>query len=174
LIVAILGFFGANDFGVARPSGLSVLAGEAIVLLATAFLATRDTRRTLAFALAAAVLYCLSLWLGHRLNALDGSDWLVLSLALMPALGMTIRAAAFGREGDNAAVATLRALEFLAASVVIFCAGAAIALLVLDSIADCILVLCGAMAGLVVLPALTTAIFDLFPPRASLDAYRIR
>jgi hypothetical protein len=30
------------------------------------------------------------------------------------------------------------------------------------------------VAGLVVLPALVTAIFDLFPPKARLDAYRVR
>jgi hypothetical protein len=35
-------------------------------------------------------------------------------------------------------------------------------------------VLCGSVAALLVFPALTTAIFDFFPPRVSLDAYRAR
>lgn len=173
LTIAVLGFFGANDFGVARPLGFSVLAGEAIVLLAMAFLATRDTRRTLAFGLASAVLYGLSLWIGHRLNA-SAISWPFLSLSAMPALAMAIGASGFAREGDNAAVALLRALEMLSAAVAFFCAGAAMAALALGAVAGCLLVIFGTGAGLVLLPALTTAIYDLFPPRASLDAYRIR
>ena len=173
LIFAILGFFGAEHSATAAHDVRGLAAGT-IAVVAIAYLATRDLRRTLAVIITAAVLYCLSIWIAHRLPVSGSNDWLVFSLVLMPVLGMAIRTSAFGREGDNAAVATLRALELLAASVVFFCAGAGIVLMALDSIAGGILVLCGALAGLVVLPALTTAIFDLLPPRASLDAYRVR
>lgn len=174
LIFAVLGFFGADRSAVAMSHNVRGLAAGMIVLVWVACLAIRDLRRILAAIIVAVALFCLSIWAARRPVVWGGDDWLVLSLALMPAMGMAILASIFGREGDNTAVATLRAMEQLAASVVSFCAGAAVALLAFHSIPGCILVLCGAVAGLVVLPALVTAIFDLFPPKARLDAYRVR
>jgi hypothetical protein len=47
-------------------------------------------------------------------------------------------------------------------------------MLALGPIAGAVLALCGSVAALLLFPALTAAIFDLFPPRVSLDAYRAR
>jgi hypothetical protein len=174
LIFAVLGFFGADRSAVAMSHNVRGLAAGTIVLILVAGLAMRDLQRILAVVIAAVALFCLSIWAARHPAGSGGKDWLLLSLALMPAMGVAILASAFGREGDNTAVATLRAMEQLAASVAFFCAGAAVALLAVHSIAGCILVLCGAVVALAVLPALITAIFDLFPPRARLDAYRVR
>jgi hypothetical protein len=174
MICAALGLFDENKGAAATPYALTALAIGAIVIVVTAGCATRDVRRTISFLLAVAVLYCLSIWIMRRLHSPVDRIWFYLSPSALPALAMTIAASAFAREGDNVTVATLRALERLAASIAFYCSGAVVALLVLGSVAGSLLMIAGAVAGAIMLPAFMTLLFDLFPPRASLDAYRIR
>jgi hypothetical protein len=172
LIFTVLGIFGGAVQFV--PFDGWIAASTAVLFVAVAYLATRDLRRTVALCLSIAILFCVACWTGCRL-VLEGRDlWLPFALAAFPALIMASRSAAFARDGDNAAVATLRSFEMLAEITVFFCLGAAIAMLALGPIAGAVLALCGSVAALLLFPALTAAIFDLFPPRVSLDAYRAR
>jgi hypothetical protein len=174
LIFAVLGFFGAPQDVRSTPFDVWVLAAMGALFAATAYLATRDLRRAIAFCITMAILFCLARWTDHRLALADRDPWLLLALAALPTLTMAASSAAFARDGDNAAVAMLRSLERLAANIVFFCFGAAASMFVLGPIAGAVLALCGSVAALLVFPALTAAIFDLLPPRISLDAYRVR
>jgi hypothetical protein len=78
------------------------------------------------------------------------------------------------RAGDTVAVATLRSFEQFAVPVVFYSLAATLVLCISGAAAAAILISFGGVAALIVFPALTTAIHDLFPPRVSLDAYRIR
>lgn len=172
LIFAVLGIFGGQDSGATWP--FPVLSAEGVLFAVLAYAATRNMRRTIAVLLTVAILACLASWVRARL-AIGGQE-LVLAIAVgaAPALIMAIQSARFARGGDAVAVSGLRATEQLAIPIVFFSAASSIALLPLGAFAGAILIALGGMAALIVFAALTTAIHDLFPPRVSLDAYRIR
>jgi hypothetical protein len=119
-------------------------------------------------------LACLAFWLCGRLPIGANELLLTVALASLPALLVAGQSTVFARAGDAVIVATLRSFEMLAVPIVFFCAAATLVLCVFGALASAVLILCGGVAGLIVVPALTTAIYDLFPPRVSLDAYRIR
>ncbi|MGN6150154.1 MAG: hypothetical protein ACTHPD_16600 [Rhizomicrobium sp.] len=174
LIFTVLGIFGGRPNGQSTPFDAWVLMATAALFVTTTYLATRDLRRTIAFCFTAVVLFCFARWMDQGRVLSGGDFWLALALAAFPALAMAARSAAFARDGDNAAVATLRSFDMFATIIIFFCLGAAVAMLVLGLVPAAVLVLCASFAALLVFPALTAAIFDLFPPRVSLDAYRVR
>lgn len=171
LIFAILGFFGAH-WSVAAKS-LNLFTGVALISIGVGYLFVRDVRRLLAFVLSAAVLFLILMWIGAGASLPAWPCLLLMSVTATPLLVMAMQSSAFAREGDNAAVASLRAFESFAATIAIYGVGAALALLVACPVSTSALLICGVLAALIVLPALTTVIFDLFPPRLSPDAYRI-
>jgi hypothetical protein len=174
LIFTVLGLFDGHPNGQFMPFDAWALAVTGALFVTVTYLATRDLRRTVAFCFTAVVLFCFARWMDQG-RVLSGSGfWLALALASFPALVMAARSAAFARDGDNAAVAMLRSFDIFAATTIFFCLGAAVAMLVLGLVPGAILMLCASLAALLVFPALTAAIFDLFPPRVSLDAYRVR
>jgi hypothetical protein len=171
LIFAVLGFFGGENSDARWPS----VSAIAFPLMAAAFavisyVATRNIRRTVALLLASSVLACVAFWLRGPLSELS----LAVALASLPALLIMGQIGVFMRAGDAVTVATLRSFEMLAVSIVFFCAAATLALCAFGAFADAVLISCGGITGLIVVPALTTVIYGLFPPRVSLDAYRIR
>jgi hypothetical protein len=174
LVFAVLGLFSGHPNGQSMPFDVWVLGVTAALFVTITCLATRDLRRMIAFCLTAAVLFCFARWMDQGRMLAGGDFWLALALAALPALAVAARSAAFARDGDNAAVATLRSFDVFAAPISFFCLGAAVVMVVLGLVLEAILVLCGSLVALLVFPALTAAIFDLFPPRVSLDAYRVR
>ncbi len=175
LIFAVLGFFGGADSGaigpLATPAGLPIALGLFAVF---AYVATRNMRRTIGFLLTSAVLMCLMFWISAGIVIDPAAAALTIALATMPVLVLAGQSSAFARTGDTVAVATLRSFERCAVPTIFYCVAATLALCVSGNYAAAILVLCGSVAALLVFPALTTAIFDFFPPRVSLDAYRAR
>jgi len=164
LVFATLGYFGSG-----APSAQAlVLFGvvEAVFGVAAA-IATRSIRRTLGLALTAVILICTSTWL--PVAALP-----ILALAIAPALVMAMQSARFAREGDRYAVATLRSFERQAATIVFFAIGGAFTFWIFERSGAAILILTSAPLALLIFPALVTMLYDLLPPRASPDAYRIR
>jgi hypothetical protein len=175
LIFAVLGFFG-GEHSIARwsfgsPIALPIMGAT---FVAVAYMATRNIRYAIAALLAVAVLACIAFGLSGRLPGDGNALPLAAALALLPALLIGGQSAIFARAGDTVAVAILRSFELLTVPTVFFCAAAMLVLCVFGAFASAVLILCGGVAGLIVVPALTTAIYDLFPPRVSLDAYRIR
>ena len=166
LVFATLGYFGG-----AEPSAKMILTfgvAEAISGVAAA-IATRSIRRTLGFALAMAVLICLAVWIAFPVAAFP-----VLALAAVPALIMAMQSGRFAREGDRYAVATLRTFERHAATIVFFAVGGTLVLWLFGRTGAAILVAASAPLALLIFPALVTMLYDLLPPRVSLDAYRTR
>jgi hypothetical protein len=174
LIFAVLGYFGGMNSDASLPFQPFGLAVSAILFVTTAYLATRDLRRTVALCLTVLVLGCAGYWFCGPLATAESSLPLAVAIGSFPIFLMGAQSAAFARAGDNAAVATLRSSEVFAAAIVVFGVGAALVSLVLGPATDAILIPCGSVAALIAYPALTTMIYDLVPPRVSLDAYRVR
>jgi len=176
LIFAVLGFFGGeNSAAICLFAAIAALPAILGVLFAAfAYAATRNMRRTIAFLLTAAVLMCLMVWTSARIVPDVRDAPLAIALAATPALILAGQSSVFARTGDTVAVATLRGFERCAVPIIFFCLAAALALCAAGAYGAAILVTCGGCAALMVFPALTTAIYDLFPPRVSLDAYRVR
>ena len=172
LIFAILGFFGGANSGTTGP--LALLAALGVLFAGFAYVATRNIRRVIAFLLTSAVLVCLMFWISARIVIDPAAAVLAIALSAMPALILAGQSSAFARTGDAVAVATLRGFERCAIPTIFYCLAATLALCVSGEFAAAILVACGGVAALLVLPALTTAIYDFFPPHVSLDAYRVR
>jgi hypothetical protein len=173
LIFAVLGFFGGRDSGATWPSPAIVSSAESLLFAIIAFAAIRNVRRTIAFLLAAAVLALLAFWICGRSPEAAPILAMAIAVAATPSLMIAVQSAKFARAGDRTTVAALRASEQLAIPIIFLCLASSIALFALGAFACAILVVLGGVAALIVFPALTTAIHDLFPPRASLDAYRI-
>ncbi|MBS0274610.1 MAG: hypothetical protein JSR55_09460 [Proteobacteria bacterium] len=175
LIFAVLGFFGGADSGAielfAAPAGLPIALGLFAIF---AYMATRDMRRTAALVLTSTVLMCLMFWINARIAIDPAMALLAIALAAMPALILAGQSSAFVRAGDTMVVAILRGFERCAVPTIFYCLAATLALCISSEYAAAILVLCGGVAALLFFPALTTAIYDFFPPRVSLDAYRVR
>jgi hypothetical protein len=175
MIFAVLGLFGGGTFGSVWPFAAStVLLVTGIVAAVIAYAAIRDIRRMTAFSLTMLVLIGIAHWVGKRVMVTESDLSLSLAIAAIPALVMAAQSAALAREGDNVAVATLRSLERFAMSLAFFCLAAALTCSALGAPAAAILIPAGGIGALIVFPALTTALYDLFPRRVSLDAYRIR
>lgn len=175
LIFAVLGFFGGENADARWPFVPSiVLPVMGVICAVVAYVATRNIRRAMAFMLAAAILACIAFWLCGRCSVGADEMSLAMALASLPALLIVGQIGVFTRAGDTVIVAVLRSFEMLTVPVVFFCATAALVLCAFGAFTGAVLILCGGVAGLIVVPALTTAIDDLFPPRVSLDAYRIR
>jgi hypothetical protein len=174
LIFAVLGYFGGRNAGAAWPFSTIVLSAEVALFAIVAFAASRNVRRAIAFLLTVAVLAFVAFWVSGRLTMTPLELVLAIAVSAMPAFTMVIQSAKFARTGDATAVAALRASEQLAIPIAFFCLASPIALLALGAVGDAILIASGGVAALIVFPAITTAIHDLFPPRVSLDAYRIR
>jgi hypothetical protein len=175
LIFAILGFSGGENSGAEWPFASPAASPMLAALFAIfAYVTTRNMRRAAAFLLAVAVLGCLTFWICGRIAFDAGSLPLAIALASGPALIVAGQATAFARAGDNVAVATLRSLEQLATPVAFFCLAGVPVLCIFGAFGAAMLIASGGIAALVVFPALTTAIYDLLPPRVSLDAYRVR
>ncbi|HWA30828.1 MAG TPA: hypothetical protein VG867_07010 [Rhizomicrobium sp.] len=166
LVFAALGYFGAGE---ASWSLIFLFGAVEAAIMAAAAIATRSIRRTLAFAFTGAILICLTAWLALPVAAAS-----VPALAIAPALVMAMQSARFAREGDRFAVATLRSFEVHAVTIVFFATGAALTLWLFARPGGAILVAAGAPAALLAFPALVTMLYDLVPPRVSLDAYRTR
>lgn len=174
LVFAVLGFFGAQNAAVGQSYSALTLLSAGAVYTVIGSMALRNIRRTIAFLLTVAVMGCLAWWIESRLGLGAMMVTPVLGLASIPGLMIAAQAAGFARAGDSVAVATLRCFEKLAVPVVFFCAALVAVFGITGGVADAMLVVCGGVAALVLLPALTTAIYDLLPPRVSLDAYRAR
>lgn len=175
VIFAVLGFFGGESSGAAWPFAATVvLPVTGVVAAVIAYAAIRDVRRVMAFLLTVLVLTCIAYWLCGQVNAAQSDLLLSLAISSIPALALAAQSAIFARAGDSVAVATLRSLERLAVSLTFFCFAAAIAACALGVPAAGVLIPAGGIGALIVFPALTTALHDLFPRRVSLDAYKIR
>lgn len=176
LIFAVLGFFGGENSAAiclfAAVAVLPVILGGLFAIFA--YVATRNMWRAVAFLLTAAVLMCLMVWISARIVPDVREAPLAIALAAMPALILAGQSSVFARMGDTVAVATLRGFERCAVPTIFFCLAATLALCASGAFAAAILVACGGCAALMGFPALTTAIYNLFPPRVSLDAYRVR
>lgn len=178
LIFAVLGFFGGAG---STPSPL-VLAIATAATMVVAYAVIRDVRRTIAFSLAFSVLMLVTLWASARLARagifLSLPEMLLAStLGLMPVLLAAAQISRFARSGDAVNVAILRMFEKSAVAILFICAGVAtveLAGLTAVGVFAGILVLCGGVTALVVMPALITGLYDQFPPRVSLDVYRVR
>lgn len=171
LIFAVLGLFGSPNFG-AFPIMIWTMEGPLFAVIA--FAAIRNIRFAIAFLLTAAALISSAVWIcGH--SPLGATDLvLALAVAVSPAFMTAIQSAKFARAGDAFAVASLRASEQLAIPIFFFSLASSLALVVLGLFASATLITLGGAAALMMFPAITAAVHDLFPPRVSLDAYRIR
>ncbi|HEY8948926.1 MAG TPA: hypothetical protein VIM56_08600 [Rhizomicrobium sp.] len=176
IIFAVLAYFGVGSAGATWPVrslwGLpALLAVSGLV----AFAATRDLRRTIGFLISATLLALTESWFLAILSGLAAEPYSQsVAIATMPCLLIAVQSSKFSRDGDNAAVATLRSLEQQTVAILFFSAGAFACFLATGDFVASALVLCGMPVALIVMPALTTAIYDLAPPRVSMDAYRIR
>ena len=172
LIFTVLGCFGGSGAATSFPA--AVLLADALLFAVVAFASVRNIRRAAAFLVSAASLVSVGFWMWERMPASAPDMILAGAVAATPALVMAIRSAKFARKGDTAAVASLRASEQFAVEIIFFCLGSAGALMAVGAWAAGILIALGGVWALIVFPAITTAIHDLFPARLSQDAYRIR
>ena len=175
LIFAVLGFFGGENSSAmglsALPAILPITLGLFIIF---AYVTTRNMRRALAFMLSSAVLMGMMVWTRAHIVIDPAVVLSTIALAAIPALIVAGQSSAFARAGDAVAVATLRGFEQCAVPIIFFCLAATLVLCTCGDYAAAILIPCGGVAALLFFPALTTAIYDVFPPRVSLDAYRVR
>lgn len=171
LIFAVLGLFGGQNFG---TFPIVIWTMECPLFAVIAFAAIRNIRFAIAFLLTTAALVSLAVWICGRwpLGAMDLA--LALAVAVLPAFMAAIQSAKFAHTGDAFAVASLRASEQLAIPIIFFSLASSLALIVLGLFTSATLIALGGAAALIMSPAITTAIYDLFPPRVSLDDYRVR
>jgi hypothetical protein len=175
MIFATMGYFGGANAG-----GAWLVAPQWIVPawiaagLVLGYAASRDMRRTFAFVLTGFVLVCLSYWAAARLHP-SARDWNdAIALSMVPVTITLASAASFARAGDSVAVAGLRAMEQNAIVLIFALLAAWLGSALLAKWMLVCLLPFSAVAAVIVFPALTTAIYDLLPPRVSLDAYKLR
>lgn len=177
IVFAVLAYFGVENANAAPPAPRFWVPLALVTLSAgVGFAATRNLRRTTSFVIVAALVALMGLWLSIMFPSHAPVPYLAeaTSIALMPCLLMAARSAKFARDGDRPAVATLRSFEQDTVTILFFAGGAAVYFLATGAFAASALMLCGGLSALIMIPALTTMIYDLAPPRVSLDAYRIR
>jgi hypothetical protein len=178
IVLAALGFFGARPLGGATDPiwwGAAILAA-----LAALCLATRDWRRALAAFLAFLPAPLLAHWIFAHAPP-DATAWRhllqALGIGFMPVVLVSAQAARFARDGEEAAVASVRALERDAAAVLFTMAAAALSLLAFGDLRDAaaaIAIFLGAPGALVFAPAFAAVLEGIFPRRATIEArYRV-
>jgi hypothetical protein len=177
IVLAALGFFGAAPL--ANRVSLTWLAAI-FVSIAAVFLATRDWRRSLAALLAFVPALFLALWVFARVPP-DAAAWRhllqALGIGFIPVVLISARAARYARDGEDVAVASMRALERDGAALLFAAAACALSLVPfhrLQEIPAALGIFLAAPSALVFAPAFGAALENLFPRRAVIAArYRV-
>jgi len=179
LVLAALGFFGAAPL--VFPIRTSPIGYAAILIaVAAVFLATRDWRRALAALLAFLPVLFLALW-AFVCVPHDPPAWNhllpALGIGFMPVVFVAARAARFARDGEDAAVASIRTQERDGAAVLFVLLAGALSLVAFHRLQDvpaALAVLLGAPGALIFAPAFAAALESMFPRRATIAArYRV-
>jgi len=176
LIFAVLGAFGG---GVRPLPNVWQLAAWAAAVFAIAWASCFDLRRGLAATLSILLMALLAYWASAGYASDETAAYLgyaTLGLVSLPIALMALQTTLFAKEGDNVTVALLRASERTSVPIAFASTAAALCFLCLQgAVAASALTVCGGLAAILVVPALTTAIHALFPPRVSLeDAFKSR
>jgi hypothetical protein len=175
LVMAMLSWFGASPLPLpAETGGLAIPLGiAAVVAFAVAYMVVDNWRDALALSLATLTAGLLDLWAGVLLDgtgaraAVAVVDGLLLALVSMFVVASRVRQ--LRENGDDEAIARLRAIENLAGPCVFAALAAAAALLVWSIFPVAVAAGVGAVAALLFAPALATAINTLLPKRRSVE-----
>ena len=181
LVFAVLGWFGAaplldHSTLFAQPA---LAAGSLLGVFLVACAMTRDWREAAAAVLALGALALFSAWLwgwavGHPTASAFVDIVVSCATAFLAMLAVAGRSRAYRRDGDDPAVARLRALEDVGAAPWFAALGAAAAtapwIVLHGSTATlAVLFLFAALAALVAQPAIATGLESIVPRRRSLD-----
>jgi hypothetical protein len=176
IVLAAVGYFGASPAW--RGMTAALWMAPSLALVGVSFFLLGDWRRAASALLAAIALGLVSLWMagaspGPALSA-------ALGLGAAAIFLISARAAAFSRQGDDAATASLRALKYHGAAIVFALVTVALALLALapsehGASACCLSAIFAVLAALLFAPAFAIVIEDMFPRRATIEArYRVQ
>jgi hypothetical protein len=178
LVFSVLGFFGAQKAVASVAAHPALFIAMTVLFLAGAFVTARNVRRALAAFLALMPVALLMMGISDRFTFSPLGLLAPLATAAMFVLLTAATAFRFEQNGDGPLTATLRGMEQVAPAAVVVAIASVLAGIVFLSqaaIIESAAILLGAIAALILQPALATFLYSLFPKRVSLDeAFRRR